>query len=93
MTYKVGVVGCGGMGRIHLRTMRDNLPEFEIAALCDPFDGAKEKVKEDFGLEIDYEDCAQMCDAVELDLVVVATQTRGHHAPTLAALAARGKSL
>ena len=86
MAYKVGVVGCGGMGRIHLRMIRDNLPEFEIAALCDPFDGAREQVKEDFGLEIDYEDCAQMCDAVELDLVVVATQTRGHHAPTLAAL-------
>ena len=86
MAYKVGVVGCGGMGRIHLRMIRDNLPEFEIASLCDPFDGAREQVKEDFGLEIDYEDCARMCDAVELDLVVVATQTRGHHAPTLAAL-------
>ena len=86
MAYKVGVVGCGGMGRSHMRTILDNLPEFEIAGLCDPFDGAKEQVKEDFGLAIDYEDCAQMCDAVDLDLVVVATQTRGHHMPTVAAL-------
>ncbi len=86
MVYKVGVVGCGGMGSIHIRTIYDELPEFEIAGLSDPFDGAKAQVKEDFGLDIDYEDCAQMCDAVELDLVVVATQTRGHHTPTVAAL-------
>ena len=86
MTYKVGVVGCGGMGRIHLQTIREELPEFEIAGLCDPFDGAREQVREDFGLEIEYQDCAGMCDAVELDLVVVATQTRGHHEPVLAAL-------
>jgi len=86
MTYKVGVVGCGGMGRIHLETITEHLPEFEIAGLCDPFDGARELVREGFGLEIEYENCAQMCEAVELDLVVVATQTRGHHAPTLAAL-------
>ncbi len=86
MTYKVGVVGCGGMGRSHLKTIIGHLPEFEIAGLCDPFDGAREQVREDFGLEIEYEDCAQMCEALELDLVVVATQTRGHCAPTVAAL-------
>jgi predicted dehydrogenase len=86
MAYKIGVVGCGAMGRSHLKTITEQLPEFEIAGLCDPFDGAREQVREDFGLEIKYEDCAQMCQAVELDLVVVATQTRGHHAPAIAAL-------
>ena len=33
-TYRVGLVGCGGMGRHHLRILKD-LPEFEIVALCD----------------------------------------------------------
>jgi predicted dehydrogenase len=85
-TYKVGLVGCGGMGRSHLKTIREHLPEFEIAALCDPFSAAGEIVKEEFGLEIGFQNCETMCDEKELDLVVVATQTRQHHKPTVAAL-------
>ena len=31
---RVGVVGCGGMGRHHLGVL-NRLPNFEIAAVCD----------------------------------------------------------
>ena len=82
----MGLAGCGGMGRSHLRTIRDHLPEFEIAALCDLFPQADERVREDFGLEVGYRECEQMYEAETLDLVVVATQTRGHHGPAVAAL-------
>ena len=85
-TYRVGLVGCGGMGRHHLMTLRDHLPEFEVAALCDPFPAAAQTIREEFDLEIGFQDCETMCDESELDLVVVATQTRAHHAPTVSAL-------
>ena len=84
--YKVGLVGCGGMGRHHLKTIREHLHEFEITALCDPFPAAAEAIKEGFDLEIGFQDCEKMYDAAELDLVVVATQTRQHHKPCVAAL-------
>ena len=85
-TYKVGVVGCGGMGRAHIRTVLEQLPDFEIAALCDPFPAAAEKIRDEFDLEVGFQDCETMCQQVELDVVAVATQTRQHHEPTVAAL-------
>ena len=84
--YRVGLVGCGGMGRSHLRTIQEHLPEFEIVALCDIFPQTSAKVKEEFGLEVSYDDFEKMYDAEGLDLVTVATQTRGHHDPSVAAL-------
>lgn len=84
--FRVGLVGCGGMGRSHLRAIQEHMPEFKIAALCDPFPAASEIIKEQFNLNIDFQNCQDMCEEVELDLVVVATQTRQHHKPTIAAL-------
>ena len=86
MTYKVGLVGCGGMGRLHLRVIREHLPEFAITALCDVSPESAAQIKEEFELQVRYQSFEEMYDGEELDLVVVATQTRGHHAPTVAAL-------
>ena len=86
MAYKIGLVGCGGMGRSHLNVIREHLPEFEVAALCDPSAEAATKIKEEFDLQVRYQSFEEIYDGEELDLVVVATQTRGHHAPAVAAL-------
>lgn len=32
--YRVVLVGCGGMGRHHLRTL-DRMQDFEVVGLCD----------------------------------------------------------
>ncbi|OGG46563.1 MAG: hypothetical protein A3F84_18605 [Candidatus Handelsmanbacteria bacterium RIFCSPLOWO2_12_FULL_64_10] len=84
-TYRVGLVGCGGMGRHHLEALRA-MPEFETAALCDLFPEALGRAGEAFGVKARYTDFEKMYDEVRPDLVTVATQTRGHHAPTVAAL-------
>ena len=84
-TYRVGLVGCGSMARHHLRVL-NSLPEFEIAALCDIVPDAFNRFGEKYGVEARYTDFEQMCDQSDLDLVTVVTQTRGHHAPTVAAL-------
>jgi predicted dehydrogenase len=84
-TYRVGLVGCGGMGRHHLSVLK-SLPEFEIAAICDIFPDALNRSGEEYGVVARYTDFERMYDEEDLDLVTVATQTRGHHAPTVAAL-------
>ena len=89
--YRVGLVGCGGMGRHHLSTLRQ-LPEFEIAALCDIFPDTLKRVGEEYNVKERYEDFEKMYDEMDLDIVTVATQTRGHNAPTVAALS-RGISV
>ena len=87
---RVGVVGCGGMGRHHLGVL-NRLPNFEIAAVCDISPKAAQNAAESFQAK-PYADAGDMCDSESLDLVSVATQTRGHLEPSLAALT-RGVSV
>jgi len=90
-TYRVGVVGCGGMGRHHLSILKQ-LPEFEIAALCDIVPDTLTRLGEEYNVKAHYDDFEKMYDEMDLDIVTVATQTRGHHAPSVAALS-RGISV
>ena len=85
MTLRIGFVGCGGMGKQHLRILRE-LDQFKVVALSDVSTDALAACGEEFGVADHFSDCGQMCDAVRPDLVVVATQTRHHHGPSLAAL-------
>ena len=79
------LVGCGGMGRQHLKVILE-MPGFEVAAICDVFDGALSETGDAFEVELRYTDFERMYDETRPDLVVVATQTRGHRAPAVAAL-------
>ena len=85
-SYRLGLVGCGGMGRNHLKVIQDGLGEFEVVAICDVVPEALERAGEEYGVEARYQDVEKMCDEAKLDVLTVATQTRGHHAPTVAAL-------
>ena len=79
------LVGCGGMGRQHLKIIQ-GMPDFEVAGICDVFDEALAEAGDAFGVSARYSDFERMYDETTPDLVVVATQTRGHRAPSLAAL-------
>jgi predicted dehydrogenase len=82
--YRIGLVGCGGMGRHHLKSIA-SVPNGECVALCDVFEENLKKTGEQYGIESHFTDFEKMYREADLDLVVVATQTRDHHAPTLAA--------
>jgi len=75
------------MGRHHLDTVR-SLPNFEAVALADVVPEALARVGETYGVGEggQFTDYSEMYEQVELDLVVVATQTRQHCSPTVAAL-------
>ena len=83
-TYRIGLVGCGGMGRHHLNCI-ESVPDCECVALCDVLEENLKKTGEQFGIDSHFTDFDQMYQEAELDLVVVATQTRDHHGPTVAA--------
>lgn len=78
-------MGCGGMGRHHLEALK-KLEGFEVVALCDVSSEALARSGDAFGIAARYTDMEKMYDEVKPDIVTVATQTRGHHAPTVAAL-------
>ncbi|MFC1527057.1 Gfo/Idh/MocA family protein, partial [Candidatus Latescibacterota bacterium] len=86
-TYRVGLVGCGGMGRNLLDVLK-GMRGFDTAALADVAPEALIQSGETYGVaeEYQYADFEDMYERSDLDLVVVATQTRQHCAPTVAAL-------
>ncbi|MDA1193206.1 MAG: Gfo/Idh/MocA family oxidoreductase, partial [Candidatus Poribacteria bacterium] len=83
--FRMALVGCGGMGRGHLSTVK-RLDGFEIAAVCDLFEESLNRAGDEYGVKARFTDVDAMLDSVELDMIAVATQTRGHRHPTVAAL-------
>lgn len=82
---KIALVGCGRMGRYHLEVLQ-SLPEFVVVALCDIAPQALLHAGNQYGIVERYIDCEEMYDKARPDVVTVATQTRGHCEPTVAAL-------
>lgn len=82
---RVGLVGCGGMGRHHLETVR-RLEGFEVVGICDVVPETLRRVGEQYGVSTTFVDYQALYDQTKPDLVVIATQTRDHCAPTIAAL-------
>ncbi|MBI2502298.1 MAG: Gfo/Idh/MocA family oxidoreductase [Candidatus Latescibacteria bacterium] len=82
---RVAVIGCGGMGRHHVEVVQ-GMDGFEVAALCDVSAEALEKIGDQHQIPARYEDCEKMFDEVSPDIAAVATQTRGHCGPVVAAL-------
>ncbi len=83
--YRVALVGCGGMGRSHLNTL-EKMQEFEVVGLCDVAVESIDKAREICGEVAGFNDFVKMYDELKPDVVTVATQTRGHHGPAVAAL-------
>jgi predicted dehydrogenase len=83
--WRTALVGCGGMGRHHMEVLAD-LANFKSVALCDVSEEALAAKGDEFGIDGRFTDVEKMLDAVVPDIVVVATQTRQHHEPSVAAL-------
>ena len=69
---RIGVIGCGGRGRGHLRVL-NSFEDVELVAVCDPFVESREQAGEEFAIEHRYAEVEQMLDAEELEAAIVAT--------------------
>lgn len=70
--YRVGIVGCGGMGRSHTRAFQGHARS-EVVAVADMSAAAAAKLAEDNGISAHYDDYHEMLDKEELDIVSVTT--------------------
>ena len=82
-TVRLGIIGCGGMGRYHGRRIIQTVPEAEIVALADPnADNLAQFITEVFPQgkqpEATFADYKAMLEAVELDGVVIISP-HAHH--------------
>lgn len=83
---RVGIVGCGGMGRTHARAI-ETAAGMTLVAACDRDEAALSTFQAEVGPLDGYADHADMYATADLDVVVVATHARAHADPVVDAAA------
>ncbi len=71
-TYRVGIIGCGGMGRIHSRAYTQNAAT-ELVAGMDINEESARRVAEEFSMPAVYTDYHKMLEKENLDIVSITT--------------------
>lgn len=84
---KIGLIGAGNMGTLHLRSALGN-PLLQFTAVCDTDKSAAEKLAALCGAEV-YIDLDQMLEEAGLDAVVIATPDHLHAGPVIKAANAK----
>jgi len=75
--YRVGIVGCGGIGREHARAYL-RIPGVRVTAGAELDAERSERFRRDFGAERMYTDYGEMLEKEELDIVSVCTWPSTH---------------
>ncbi len=88
MTWRVGVIGLGLMGDVHVRAFQQH-PAFSVVAVCDPNPAVLASVADREGVARRYADGATLIASEDLDILTIASPPR-HHAPLVLAAFARG---
>jgi predicted dehydrogenase len=90
MSLRIGIIGCGGIGRTHLAAWID--AGYTPVALCDAVPGAADALVGTTGATA-YTDVAQMLATAQLDIVSICTPPTSHCALTIQALEAKAHVL
>src|SRR6266516_2110048 len=81
----IGLIGCGGRGRLVAKVMRE-VPNVEIAAVCDVYDPPAAAAKEWAGPGCrSYRDFRNLIEQKGVDAVVIATPDHWHAIPAVLA--------
>ncbi len=88
-TIGIGMIGCGGMGRIVPRTVRKRSRRVVTAAICDPEEKSRSAALKELnpGARV-YRDYRELVRAPEVDWVLVASWNCHHRAHAVAAFEA-----
>jgi predicted dehydrogenase len=84
---RVGVVGCGFQGRLHVECL-NRIPGVAVIAVCDRDPARAAALAADHGIPATYERHAEMLERHELDLVTVCTMPDTHREIVVDALEA-----
>lgn len=80
---KIGIIGLGNMGSIHVRHVTD-LGNTELAAICDIDEAMRKRITDEYEVDA-YIDYIDMLDHADLDGIIIATPHYSHPDMTLAA--------
>lgn len=83
---RVGIIGCGGIGGVHLESMMKIKDQLELVATCDINAERAQQRKEQYGFARSYTSYEEMLAKEDLDAVSVCTWNNGHAPASIAAL-------
>jgi len=69
---RLAVIGCGSMGKLHVKVM-DDFEDVDLVAVCDPVEESREAAGNQHNVMGRYASSEEMFDQEDLDAVVVAT--------------------
>lgn len=75
---RLGLIGCGRIGQVHLRSLLAHPEQCELAALVDANGAALESTAAAFGLENTAPDVSLIFDDPTIDAVIIASSTETH---------------
>lgn len=75
---KFGIVGIGGMGRMHLTNLQCRVPNAEVIAICARTEKTVRETQEEFGIPYGYTDYDEMLKNTEIDAIIIATGADAH---------------
>jgi predicted dehydrogenase len=90
--YRVGIIGCGGMGRAHAKAWGQRT-DTEVVAAMDIAPEAVQRLAEEFSLPATYTDYDEMLAKEDLDIVSIPTWQGARAAATIAAARAGVKAI
>ena len=74
---RVGVIGCGGMGRDHIRRLTEKIQGAEVVAVSDVFEESAKKAAEICGAKV-YADSKELINAESVDAVFIVSPGFAH---------------
>jgi len=75
--FKVGIIGCGGRGRIHAQGYKAS-PDVELVACADPLKDAREAFAKEYAIPKTHRYYKQMLEQENLDFVRICTWPKFH---------------
>ena len=71
-TYRIGIIGCGGMGRSHSRAWSQQ-SKAQVVAAMDIHEEAAKRVSDEYDVPAIYTDVDEMLAKEDLDIVSITT--------------------
>ena len=91
--YRVGIIGCGGIGTRYATAFQQLGDRVEVVAACDILEEKVNALVEQFEIPSAYTDMQQMLSKERLDIIGVTTHNREHVEPIIAAAEAGAKAI
>lgn len=75
---KIGIIGAGRIGKVHAKTLVQQVPEAKVVAIADPNEGEAAKLATNLGIEEVYNDYRKIIQHNGIDAVIICSPTNTH---------------